>query len=372
MAAPSTWAGTLNANEIFSACYNMIISQEVFSKNIAGTYSSLADRAMREGTLYGDTKLYFATDALETYEYEPDTSNQLNVLATHRPQAPHVQAIVIDKFRWIPITIDSYLSKRAFSTERVFADFNSVCLQWLRDTRRMYMAMTYNAFVGTVETGEGAQQQIVDFSGITAAVSTVDSEAYNRLVVEAVAQKLADLEDELKDVTTKFNDLGYYRSFDLSDLVIVWNAKWANLVRKVGLPTIFHKDGLLEIKDENVLPARYFGAINSSAKTADAQTRSLIEQTIGGTHYWPGEAIATGATAPAGTSYQEASSILANDTVICKIMHRDSIPLLAGFETETEFINGKNRSENHYLHFGHNSLQYIYSYPMITVKAKIS
>lgn len=373
MAAPATWGGTLNANEIFAAIYNMIISQEVFSKNISGTYGSLAERAMQEGTLYGDTKLYYATDALETYPYEPDSSDQLNVLQTHRPKAPHVQAITVNKFRWIPVTIDSYLSKRAFSTERAFADFNSVCLQWLRDTRAIYMSTTYNAYIGTIETSEGSQQQTVDLTSsvIPAVSTTIDAEAKNRLIAEAVAQKLADIMDEIKDVSTKFNDLGYTRSYDLSDLVIVWNAQFANLLRKVGLPNIYHKDGLLEIKPENVLPAHYFGTINTSAKTADSQTRALEEITIGGVHYWPGQAIATGASVPAGKSYQEASAMLADGTVICKIMHKDSVPLLTGFETETEFINPKNRSENHYLHFGHNTLQYVYNYPMITVKADV-
>ena len=373
MAAPNTWAGTLNANEIFTSLFNMIISQQVFTKNISGTYGSLASRAMQEGSLYGDTKLYYSTDILETFPYEPDSSRQLNVLETHRPKDPHVQAITVNQFRWIPITIDSYLSKRPYMTERVFSDFNSVCLQWLRDTREVYFSTTYNAFIGTEETSEGSQQQVVDLSSsvIPNVSTTVDKEAYYRLIAEAVAEKLSNLRDEMKDISRTFNDLGYTRSIDPADMVIIWNAKWANLLRKVGMPTIFHKDGLLEIKDENVLPSRYFGARNSSQKTADAQTRSLVEQTLNNVHYWAGDAIATGVTVPANKSYQEASSLIADGTVICKIMHKDSIPLLAGFETETEFINPKNRSENHYLHFGHNTLQHIYNYPLITVKVDV-
>ena len=45
------FTGTLNSNEIFSAIYNMIISQQVFSDNIKGTASSLVDRARVDGTL---------------------------------------------------------------------------------------------------------------------------------------------------------------------------------------------------------------------------------------------------------------------------------------------------------------------------------
>ena len=370
MARPATWAGTLNANEIFSSIFNMIIRQTVNADNISGTFSSLADEFRVEGSLYGDTYLRYETDALETYEYEPDTSRQLNVLETHRPADPHVQAVVLDQFRWIPVTIDSYLTKRAWSTESVFATFNSVCLQWLRDTKRIYESTYVNAYVGTVESSEGKQTQNVDFDDITTAVTTVDEEAYNRLVAEAVAEKLANIMTELKDVRTDYNDLGYYRSFDPSDFIIVWNSEFVNMLRKVGMPSIFHKDGLLAIEDKYVLPSRYFGAVNTSSKVADAQTRSLIEQTID-KHYWPGEAITVGQTAPAGTSYQEASTLMADGTVICKIIHKEAIPWMSGFETQTEFINPKNRSENHYLHFGHNKLTRFYGLPLVTVKADV-
>ena len=58
--------GTLNSNEIFAALYNMIISQQVFADNLKGTNSSLVDMAKVDGSMYGDTKLYYATDVLKS------------------------------------------------------------------------------------------------------------------------------------------------------------------------------------------------------------------------------------------------------------------------------------------------------------------
>jgi len=374
MAAPATWSGSLNTNEIFTSLYNMIISQQVFSDNISNPFSSLVDRARIDGSLFGDTYLKYSTDSLQTYPFSPDSSNQLNVLATHRPADPHVQAITLDVFRWIPVTIDNYFTKRAFSTESAFADFNSVTLQWLRDTKRIYDATTYNAYVGTVVSAEGSQTQTVDFTGITAVSTTIDDEAKNRLIAENIAQKLSDIFVEMKDVSTKYNDLGYHRAYNPADLMVIWNADWVNLIRKVGLPTIFNKDGLLEIKDDNVLPAKYFGTVASSTTSGSTYT-SLIEQEYGGSHYWAGESVTVSAnndlkdkvftpTASAGIASGN------NNSVICKIIHKNSIPYMSGFETETTFINGKNLSENHYLHFGHNTLKYLYNYPLVTVKAK--
>lgn len=374
MAAPTTWGGSLNANEIFTTIYNMIVRQDVVSKNIGNTFKSLVDLFRVEGSRYGDTYLRYSTNALRTYKYEPDTSGQLNVLAVHRPADPFVQAVVLDQFRWIPVTIDSYLTKRAFSTESVFSTFNSVCLQWLRDTKSIYESTLMNSYAGTIETSEGSQQQEVDLSGITAAATTTDEEAMNRLVAEMIAEKLADIMVAVKDPLTgkDFNDLGYYRSWDDSDFVIVWNANWVNKIRKLLEPTIFHKDGLLGIEDKYVLPGFYFGTVNTSSGTATAGTRSLIEQEIGGVHYWPGEEIASGASYLANTTYQENSDPATDGSVICKIIHKEAIPFMDGFETQTEFINAKNLSQNHYLHFGHSKPDRFYDLPLITVKANLS
>lgn len=56
-------AFTLNSNEIFSSIANMIISQEVFADNL-GKHQTLVDKARVDGGLYGDKKLYYATDVL--------------------------------------------------------------------------------------------------------------------------------------------------------------------------------------------------------------------------------------------------------------------------------------------------------------------
>lgn len=60
------FTGQLRSNEIFAALYNMIISQEVFSDNIKG--SDIVDQARVDGSMYGDTKLYYSTDALASSE----------------------------------------------------------------------------------------------------------------------------------------------------------------------------------------------------------------------------------------------------------------------------------------------------------------
>ena len=100
---PQAFIGQLRPNEIFGALYNMIISQQVFADNINGTYSQLVDRFRVDGTLYGDSKIYYATDALQSVEWLNDEEAK-NLLELHRPEAPKQQVITISNFRQIRLT----------------------------------------------------------------------------------------------------------------------------------------------------------------------------------------------------------------------------------------------------------------------------
>lgn len=157
------FTGTLNPNEIFAFIYNMIISQEVFADNIYDTKSTLADRSRVDGGLYGDSKLFYSTDVLKSFEWGNDAEAE-NLLKLHRPEAPECQEITIDKFRMIPLTVDNYLSKRAWSTEGAFSQFNSQMLGWMRDTKRIYDATLFNSFVGTHTATGGAQNKTISLS----------------------------------------------------------------------------------------------------------------------------------------------------------------------------------------------------------------
>lgn len=62
----ANFTGTLKSNEIFAGLYNMIISQQVFTDNFKHNVSDLVDMARVDGTLFGDTKLYYAVDVLHS------------------------------------------------------------------------------------------------------------------------------------------------------------------------------------------------------------------------------------------------------------------------------------------------------------------
>lgn len=350
------FTGILNANEIYSAIYNMIIGQTVFSDIVKGTYGSLADLFKTEGSMYGDTKLFYSVQLGHVEDWAND-SEAANLLALNRPADPNCQAITIDQFKKIWLTVDQMMSKRAFGTEGVFSQFNSVILGTLRDTKRVYEAKLMNVAVGTMETAIGEQTK-------TVTLPTVTDEATARQEAQTIAKEIADIFVDLKDVSADYNDLGYERSYDESDFVVVWNSDYFNKITKLDLPTIFHKDNLVDKLGDYVLPARYFGTVSSATTSAEG-ARSMIEQKIGDKWYRPGDVIETGSTVAANTTYT------VNDKVICKIVHRNSIKYMSSFSTQTEFFNPRSLTQNHYLIFGYSDPKKsrLAEFPFITVKA---
>lgn len=367
------FSGTLNANEIFSANYNMILSQQVLDPNINHSNGKLLERNKVDGGLYGDTKLYYDADVLQSYAWGND-SEASNLLTLHRPEDPECQAIELDVFRQIPLTVDNYLTKRMWMNEGSFSQFNDIMLGMMNDTKKVYENTLFNCYVGTYSTTTGEQDQTVTIPEPVVAEegddpTNVEVEATNRLIAETLAEKIANLMIEMGDYSRDFNDYGHLKAFTPDELTVVWNSAWANKLKKVDMPSLFHKEGLIDKFEEVVLPARYFGAVNAAATAGDGSTvRSLVEQdiTTSGTttHYFPGDLIATTDTAPAGSSYTE------DGDIICKIIAKDmAVPVMSAFEVGTSFFNAKSLTENHYLTFGHNTLEALKAKPFVTLSA---
>ena len=358
----AAFTGQLNANEIFAALYNMIISQECFADNIAGTNSSFMDANRVDGSLYGDQKLYYATDILKTRPWGGDLEAP-NLLAVNRPPAPETQALVLNVFRQIDITIDNYLSKRAWGNEGAFAQFTSVMLAWIDDTKRVYDATLFNAFIGCDKSTIGGQNPTVALSGIT----STDEEAIARLEAQMIGQKIADLFTDMEDPSRAFNDYGFMRSYKEEDITVVWNAAWVNKITKLDLPTIFHNDEVVKKLTSYKIPGKYFGDVYGSAGTAVAGDRATVEAdyTVGGvtTHVFPGEEI------PVGASYLAGAAYAPNTDYIAKITIGKSVPFMSAFEVGTNFWNPRSLTENHYLTWGHNTLEHLKGKPWITLEA---
>lgn len=384
---------SLNVNEIYASLFNMIISEQVFADNIKGRNSKLMESAKAEVGLYGDSKNYWSTDVLKSHAWGND-AEATNLLALDRGPAPKGQRIVIDIFRQIRLTTDQYLSKRAWLSEGAFGQFISVMKGWISETKKVYDETTYNAFIGTAESGADINKLEINLTSALTGLTGVEKAKMQAMVI---SQNLADLFDDLGDVSRKYNAYKFLRSYSEEDIKVVWNKKYINQIRKVDLPTIFHKDGLMEKFTEYAMPSRYFGTVITSTNVgtysaataaagkplagttapytytpgnnnANGIVRTLVETdiTVGGTttHLFAGDEL------PASTSVTSAmlGSIYIEDSkVICKVMTKVP-PFMSAFQVGTSFYNPRSLTETNYLTFGHNTLELILDSAYVTVK----
>lgn len=355
--------GTLNSNEIFSSIYNMIISQSVMADNIKGTNSALVEAARVDGSMYGDTKLYYATDALFPHDWNND-AEATNLLAIDRPADPKVQTITIDTFKQIRVTLDNYMSKRAFSTEGAFQSFNDVMRGWLRDTKRIYDSTIYNTYIGTTEAW--GRHELTPDTGSAQKITITPVEGQNDALT--MAEALADILVKLTDVSRDYNSYGFMRSYDESDLIVIWNAKHYNTLKKIDMPQIFHNEGLLSEFKQYVLPEHYFGVVEGNpgetTNLTDNTFYARVPLTVENKNFFAGEKITVSTDTPADS----ADIYTLDDAIAFKIMHKDSVPYMSGFEVGTSFFNPRSLTETNYLTFGHNTLEFLKDKPFIVAR----
>ena len=364
--------GILEANDIYEGMHNMIISITTYIPNVAE--ESLANRLRVDGTMYGDTKIYRAMDAGKTYPFN-GPSEGANLLQYNPNKSVTEQAVKMNVFRQSNISIEYYLTKQAWLDEYSFAEFTGALASELTRNKAIYDNGIINTFVGTqIST---AQKGIV-----TVPAKQGNTEADNRLFAQGLATAVANTVQQIADNTRAFNEYNFMDSWRPSQLIRVWNAEMVNQIRLTDTPTIWH-DGRLQPEVDYVILPKYIGEVNVAAATGNTDTvmttganpvevpgdgvegavRSLIEQEIDGVHYFPGEAIKTGSTAPAGTSYTQKST-----DVVCKLFPAEAIPFMSGFVLYSNFWNPRGLYDNRYLTFGHNTLVRLNNMPFITIK----
>lgn len=384
----------LNQNIITAALFNMIISQQVFDSEVAST--SLADRFKVDGTLFGDTKLYHSFDIGSPEDWLNDEEAP-DLLKLVRNKSGKTQSITMGVYKIIAITTDQYLSKQAFMGNGTFAEYTSFLKGSLRKIKRVYDRSIINVHVGTLKPSTTrCDLQITTPKGAT-------TEETNRLEAQTLASEIEILKADLEDNNRDFNALNYLRSYDVSDFIAIWNVRVHSRIRKIDLPTMFHKDineggGFTEYD----LPEKWFGSVATSDLTLPTTAPATVTNRIlengwydvsetkitlvakpdnNSIYLWAGDAVPY-----KGQVYQDyvrGISVTVQSTTLPKeyyyvvdnsiafmLVHKDALPYMSGFETATEFWNSRSLTSTNYLIFGHNNLEFIEEYPRIKVRVK--
>lgn len=386
---------TLNQNTISKALLNMIISQQVFDSKVAST--ELADKFRVDGTLNGDTKLYYSFDIGSMQDWLNDEEAP-NLLELNRNKSGKIQSITMGVYKMAFVTVDRYLSKQAFMNEGTFSAFTSFITGSLRKIKKVYDRSLINNKLGTLKPSTTRCDILIT----TPKGSTI--EETNRLEAQTIASKLMVLAADLEDNNRDFNSLDYLRSYDMKDLVAIWNVEAHAKITKLDLPTIFHKNinenGGLEQHD---LPAKWFGNMATEDLTlptsapasvtnriavsgwydvvTSAEATMVSRPTANTIYLWAGDAVPyTGQVyndyarnvkvTVVSTKLSKDYYYVVDPTIAFVLVDKNSLPFMSGFEVGTEFWNSRALTTTYFLIFGHNNLEYIEEYPRIRVRVQ--
>jgi hypothetical protein len=348
--------GQLNTNEVFSTLYNQIISIQIYPTGVDGLSGIYSARKV-DGTLYGDEKVYRSTDVLQSYAWTHDSSTY-NLLTKKRPPNPKTDSITIDVFRQIPVSVDAYLTKRAFQDEGSFASMNGVILSWLQKTKEVYEHTTYTSKMLVAAQSGATALTTIDLSpdGSGATLSGYD-------LLKWRAQELyREIEDYLKEIeepSRDYNDNSFLRTYKLNDFDIVVPLGVLSGVRKHDVPFLYGPDNKPMFKEVHW---KYFGAKNTSGGTTAADNtdvRALVEKEYGGTNYFPGMLLPDSTAYLANETYTSTYTAKPslNEAITVLMIHKQDFPIMSAFSVGTSFFNAKTLVTNHYLTFGHNDVE---------------
>lgn len=371
--------GQLNPNEVYSSIYSQIISQDVRYPDLDDNYG-FVNKFKVDGGKLGDTRLFYYSDVLKSRDWLGD-NEAMNLLALERPEDPECQAIVANRYRIIKVSLDDYLTKKAWSTEGAFSAFNSTIQSMVGETKKLYEVQMLACYLGNVEGGATKSALEID---LTTATAGLTGEEKNRADGQIIARELADLIVAMKSYNRDYNDLGYMRAYSESKLMFIFNSKWVNKITKLSEPTIFHKDGLVPHLAQHVLPSYFFGEIIDGDSLASGLTvngdgkivigdsynfntsgviRTMEEDDFASGHKFPGEMLEVGDAFVPGKAYTE------DEDIICKVITTDTVKYLGSFETSNNFVNPQSLTNSTILVWGFSNPDRLLDQPCITVRA---
>ena len=363
--------GQLNSNEIYSALFNLrILFQKLAPQTVRrDEIIALLDKAVG---MYGDTGVLYGMDITGTYDFENDAEAS-KLLAINRNKSQKIEKYTIDHWRQTDVTVDAYLSKRAFLDEGNFAIFNGYLVGTL--------SQNFDAFeTGFVKASLGTYESPIVACNINVTMPAADgTEATERIRAAAIKKAIMDLEDDMKDNQRKYNGYGFYGSYDWNDMTPVFNSKYVNEINAQAIYQTFNPEFLRSANGARKWTPKWFGSVvtaNVKTTASNSNVYSLIEQNSDGTknlvltseqqtagvyRIFPGDLL------PNSFNYLKDEAYTRKDNVIAKIFFPEYIYYMTGYEQGEMFHNARSGTDNHYLRKGHSDVMVSNFRPFITL-----
>ena len=300
---------TLSQNEFIANLTNLIVVTQI-NRTVRGDMPDLVRSCYKENIPAGAGKALITVDTLSVEDYKAQSS----ILTSKLPTVDEQQLNTNVK-KYIQVTLNRYLTPGAFANDYAIAEFYAVVLEMLRKTKNIflykYCVSAYENFNGgtnndgspiSLKAGQTLTIDLTDTTGMTgealAQANTQNAKTIYKEITNLIMNMVAPSRD--------YNELGFEEMPDYQDIKFIENSKFYNFLNVDALASLLNSAKItdqIKIKETILIPDKQF---------ANADTKTKVIGWIG---------------------------------------HEDKFQICPRFEVMTEFFDGSNLNDNHWLHF---------------------
>lgn len=300
---------TLSQNEFIANLTNLIVVTQI-NRTVRGDMPDLVRSCYKENIPAGAGKALITVDTLSVEDYKAQSS----ILTSKLPTVDEQQLNTNVK-KYIQVTLNRYLTPGAFANDYAIAEFYAVVLEMLRKTKNIFLykfcVSAYENFKGgtnndgspiDLKAGQTLTINLTDTTGMTgqalAQANTQNAKTIYKEITNLIMNMVAPSRD--------YNELGFEEMPDYQDIKFIENSKFYNLLNVDALASLLNSAKItdqIKIKETILIPDKQF---------ANEETKTKVIGWIG---------------------------------------HEDKFQLCPRFEVMTEFFDGSNLNDNHWLHF---------------------
>lgn len=300
---------TLSQNEFIANLTNLIVVTKI-NRTVRGDMPDLVRSCYKENIPAGAGKALITVDTLSVEDYKAQSS----ILTSKLPTVDEQQLNTNVK-KYIQVTLNRYLTPGAFANDYAIAEFYAVVLEMLRKTKNIFLykfcVSAYENFNGgtnndgspiALKAGQTLTIDLTDTTGMTgealAQANTQNAKTIYKEITNLIMNMVAPSRD--------YNELGFEEMPDYQDIKFIENSKFYNLLNVDALASLLNSAKItdqIKIKETILIPDKQF---------ANPDTKTKVIGWIG---------------------------------------HEDKFQICPRFEVMTEFFDGSNLNDNHWLHF---------------------
>ena len=305
---------TLSANRFLGALTNLIAYSQVANTTEAGRVGEFVNSFQDINVENGDGKVVLASDLLSV----KDLSGTSSLLQSNLPTV-NEQYVSVENYKVIPMTINKYLMRNAFTKEDQLANFVGYLMSIMRTTKTAYLSdeiiKKLKAYEPTLET-QTLTIDIINTSGLSDPMQLNQAKIYNANIIN---EKLIDLLNSMAFPTNKYNDLAYKEIIDYSSMKFIVRSSENSRILVNSIASLLNSDKITQAQkwgETFVIP--------------DEQFDDMSANKIG----W--------------------------------FMHDKKVQFGYFYEVATEFFDGSTLNQNDWLHFAY-YLDIIDAYPAVEI-----